>query len=182
MSKLARKPIAIPQGVTITKGDGKLLIKGAKGELTIPVLQSIAAEIKDNAIMISTNGFTKQARSNVGTVTALVKNAFIGVTEGYTQKLEVEGVGYKASMEGDKLLLNVGFSHSIKVDSVPGASVTVEKNTITVTGIDKAIVGQVAATIRKVKKPEPYKGKGIRYTGEAVRRKAGKKVAGAGAA
>lgn len=182
MSKLARKPIQIPSGVAVVSKDGALEIKGPKGGLVLRVLDSIEVNINDNIIFVSTKRENVQARANCGTMAALLKNALRGVNEGFSKRLEIEGIGFRASMEGKTLVLNVGFTHPVKFEPPEGVSVSVEKNVIVVTGIDKYLVGQAAALIRKAKKPEPYKGKGIHYVGEVIRRKAGKKVAGTGTA
>ena len=123
---------------------------------------------------------TKQGKANWGTIFALIKNGIKGVSEGFAKNLELEGIGFKASIEGTNLLLNVGFTHPVKFTPPAGIKVVVEKGVIKISGVDKSLVGEVAAKIRKIYPPEPYKGKGIRYQGEVVRRKAGKKVAGAG--
>ncbi|MEE8131687.1 MAG: 50S ribosomal protein L6, partial [Candidatus Paceibacterota bacterium] len=138
----------------------------------------IKIEIKDNQIFFTPQNTSKQARANWGTVRSLVQNAVLGVSEGFTKVLEIEGVGYRAETQGNDLVLNVDLSHPIKISPPEGIKISTEKNTIKVFGIDKALVGGIAAKIRSVKKPEPYKGKGIRYQGEVIRRKAGKKVAG----
>lgn len=178
MSKLAQKAIKIPNGTTVTVSDKTISIKGGKGILQIKELPSTVVSIENNAVSVSTTGKNKQSRSNLGTMWSLINNAIIGVTDGFSKVLEVEGVGFRVALEGNKLILNVGFSHSVEVKLPDGIETKVEKNTIHVSGIDKILVGQIAANIRAVKKPEPYKGKGIRYRGEIIRRKAGKKVVG----
>ncbi len=185
MSKVGKKPIIIPEGVTVTFDGAALELK--KGEHTVvmtvlPFVKTEIGEVADadgvmkNGITFTIHSNTKQAKSNWGTMRALTANAIQGVLGGFTKVLEVEGVGYRAAMEGENLVLNIGFSHPVKYAPRKGIKLSVEKNAITVTGIDKAAVGQTAAEIRKVRKPEPYKGKGIRYQGEVVRRKQGKKV------
>lgn len=182
MSKLARKPIAIPQGVEVKKNDGVFEFSGKEGKLNVPVLPFISAELKDNQLILKLEKDTKQGRANWGTLASLLKNAAKGVSEGYNKTLELEGIGFKAAMEGANLTLNVGFTHPVKFTPPATVKVSLEKGIIKVFGVDKALVGETAAKIRKVHPPEPYKGKGIHYKGEVVRRKAGKKVAGAGAA
>ncbi|MEK7115039.1 MAG: 50S ribosomal protein L6 [Patescibacteria group bacterium] len=182
MSKIGRKPVVISNGVEVKIIDKKLEFKGKEGSLTLPLLPYIKAEIKPgtggNELIFSKENDVKQARANWGTMASLAKNAIQGVSQGFSKTLEIEGIGFKASVQGNTLALNVGFTHQIKMDAPAGIKIVVEKNTIKISGFDKALVGEVAANIRKVKKPEPYKGKGIRYQGEVVRRKAGKKVAG----
>lgn len=182
MSKLARKPIAIPQGIEVKQTDGVLEFAGKEGKLSVKVLPYTSAEIKNNQIMINSGSDIKQARANWGTMASLVKNALKGVDEGFSKVLEMEGIGFKASTEGANLILNVGFTHPVKYTPPAGIKLSVEKGLIKAAGVDKALVGEVAAQIRKIWPPEPYKGKGIRYQGEIIRRKAGKKVAGTGAA
>ena len=180
MSKIGKKPILIPEGVTLTREGDILQITGKSGVLSIPMLSGIHFEINEQHITLTPTQSNKQSRSNWGTMASLIKNSIIGVTEGYTKKLEIEGVGFKVAMEGSSLILNVGFSHAVKVEPLEGVTIQTEKNSITVSGINKQIVGEMAAKIRRIKKPEPYKGKGIHYVGEVIRRKAGKKVAGSG--
>jgi len=179
MSKIAKKPIPIPEGTTVTKSDGNLLVKGKKGEISFPILPYLTLELDDKSVVLKPTGTHKQARANWGTMASLTKSAISGVMQGFEKKLEIQGIGYRAQMEGATLSLNVGFTHPVKLVPPQGIQVTVEKNIITISGSNKQAVGQFAAEIRSVKKPEPYKGKGIRYLGEVVREKAGKKVAGA---
>ena len=178
MSSFAKKPLAIPPEVTVTETDGVLKFDGKKGSLTIPILPHLKLAVREKEIEIGTRDSGVQARANWGTMASLVRNSFMGVMDGFTKELEIQGVGYRASIDGKNLVLNVGFTHSVIFPMPAGIIITVEKNFIKISGIDKAIVGETAAQIRKIKKPEPYKGKGIRYVGEIVRRKAGKKVAG----
>ena len=162
-----------------------LEFKGKEGSLRLPILPYVKVELKTeergNEILIYSKEDVKQARANWGTMAALTKNAIKGVAEGFSKNLEIEGIGFKASLEGNRLVLNVGFTHPVKFESPAGIKIVVEKNQIKIFGIDRFLVGETAANIRKIKKPEPYKGKGIRYQGEVVRRKQGKKVAGVGA-
>lgn len=181
MSKIGRKPIIIPEGVEVKIQDGVLELKGKNGSLKVGFLDGVTAKVENNLIKFASGNDSKQGRANWGTTAALVRNAVLGVTDGFTKILEIEGVGFRASMEGNDLVLSVGFTHPVKYVSPEGIKISLEKNAIKIFGIDKALVGQVAAEIRKIKKPEPYKGRGIRYRGEIIRRKVGKKVAGAGA-
>lgn len=178
MSRLAKKPIPIPAGTEMREESGMIILKGTKGELKIP-LRGVQVAIEPQQVTVKID--ENKASSNVGTLWSLIKNGIEGVTNGFTKVLEIEGVGYKAVLEGGNLSLSLGFAHPVKVISPEGIVITVEKNTITISGIHKERVGQVAAYIRAQKKPEPYKGKGIHYKGEVIRRKVGKK-AGAAAA
>lgn len=178
MSKVGKKPIPIPNGVNVTVND-ELEIRGKEGTLTVPVLPYTKVEIKDNQILVTASDSDKQARANWGTMRSLTQNAVTGVNNGFTKELEIQGVGYRAAAEGNNLVLNIGFSHPVKFTPPTGIKISVEKNSIKVSGADKSLVGGVAAKIRSLKKPEPYQGKGIRYKGEVIKIKAGKKVAGA---
>ncbi len=182
MSKLAKKPIVIPEGVEVKEAAGTLQVKGKQGALELKLPPFIFAELRDKEALLKPSASHKQALANWGTAAALLKNAIQGVAGGFSKSLEIEGVGFRATMEGNSLVLNVGFTHPAKFTPPAGIKIAVEKGTITVSGIDKNLVGLAAAKIRKIKKPEPYKGKGIRYKGEVIRRKEGKKVAGAGTA
>ena len=185
MSKVGKKPIIVPEGVVATINGSVLELKKGDVATTVNILPFVKAEISDSAdveggakkeLTLSIDSNTKQAKSNWGTMRALAANAMQGVTGGFKKVLEIEGVGYRAAMEGANLVLHIGFSHPVKYAPRKGITLAVEKNTITITGIDKAFVGQTAAEIRKIRKPEPYKGKGIRYQGEVIKRKQGKKV------
>ncbi|MEK9154920.1 MAG: 50S ribosomal protein L6 [Patescibacteria group bacterium] len=177
MSKVGKKPIIIPEGVEAKVNNNILEFKGKNGAIFVKILPYIKFEIKDNSLSFEIEKDFKQSRSNWGTTRALAQNAIIGVKEGFSKNLELEGVGYKASMDGNNLTLNLGFSHPIKVIPPQGIAISVEKNSIKISGIDKSLVGKIAAEIRAIKKPEPYKGKGIKYRGEIIRRKEGKKAA-----
>ena len=180
MSKIGKKPIEIPQGVTVKVNDANSIeFKGKEGAITLPVLTHTKVELKDSQIFISSDGDDSQSRANWGTMRALAQNAVTGVNGGFVKELEIQGVGYRVAMEGNNLVLNVGFSHPVKFQTPEGIKISIEKNFIKVFGVNKNSVGQAAAKIRAIKKPEPYKGKGIRYKGESVKLKAGKKVAGA---
>lgn len=178
MSKLAKKLIPIPQGVSIEKNGDLVQIKGPKGALSLNVLPYTELTVESDGAKVSFSGKDKQSRANCGTMWALLKNAIEGVVNGYEKSLEIEGVGFRASTEGKTLVLNIGYSHPVKFESPQGVEINIDKNVIRVSGINKELVGRVAAKIRALKKPEPYKGKGIRYRGEIIRRKAGKKVTG----
>ncbi|PIR87072.1 MAG: 50S ribosomal protein L6 [Candidatus Harrisonbacteria bacterium CG10_big_fil_rev_8_21_14_0_10_49_15] len=189
MSKIGRKPIEILEGVTVSIEDGKFKVAGKLGTLETPILAGVTAEQSDpeksqsdhgasGTIVLKISDDNKQTRANWGTTAALLRNAITGVSEGFKKDLEIQGVGFRASMEGKTLVMGLGFSHPVRYETPEGVTIAVEKNVIIVTGIDSAVVGQTAAEIRKFKKPEPYQGKGIRYVGEHVRRKQGKKVAG----
>ncbi len=180
MSKIGKKPIDIPSNVTVTLGDkNKVSIKGAKGELEASFNAEINIEVKDNEVLVTPKKDVKRLYAFWGLTRNLIANMIEGVSKGYEKKLELQGVGYKVAMKGNDLDLSLGFSHPVVFQAPQGIKFAVEKSVITISGIDKQLVGQVAADIRKLRKPEPYKGKGIRYVGEQVRRKAGKKV-GAG--
>lgn len=182
MSKIGKKPIDIPTGVSISLDEkkNKVSVKGSKGELSLDVDFNVQVEIKDNQIALSIKKEIKKNLALWGLYRSLVANMIFGVEKGYEKQLELQGVGHKATQTGKNITLNLGFSHPVIFEAPEGIELKVEKNIITISGIDKQLVGQVAADIRSKKKPEPYKGKGIRYVGEQVRRKVGKKVAGTG--
>lgn len=178
MSKIGRQPIKIPADITVTIEGKEVKIKGQRGELTVRLLSGVESKLENGELIFDLKGSSKQARSNWGTQRALIQNAVSGLVSGFEKILILEGVGYRVTKEGENLSLNLGFSHLIKYPAPKGIVFEVEKNSILkVKGIDKALVGQVAAEIRNMKKPEPYKGKGFHYPDEIVRRKAGKKAA-----
>ncbi|MFA6136143.1 MAG: 50S ribosomal protein L6 [Candidatus Paceibacterota bacterium] len=181
MSRLGKKPIIVPQGVSVDVQDDFILFTGPKGNTKTKKLDGINVEITENGAVISPKNQLSQTLMNWGTMCSLVKNGIEGVEKGFSKTLIIEGVGFKASLEGENLVLKVGFSHPVSVPIPEGISLGVEKNTINISGIEKDLVGQMAANIRKIKKPEPYLGKGIRYSDEVIRRKAGKKAGAAGA-
>ena len=182
MSKLAKKPIIIPEGIIITQDGGLLEVKGKNAAISLRILPDIKISINDGkTLKIETEGKGKQAVSNTGTMVALVKNAIQGSTTDFMKELSIVGVGFKSAIEGKNLVLNVGFSHPVNFPIPENIKITADKNIITVAGHDKQSVGEVAAKIRAVRKPEPYQGTGIRYKDEVVRRKAGKKAAAASA-
>ena len=178
MSRIGKKPVEIPKGVEVDFSDSILQVKGSKGELRVKVHQLVDIEITDNEARVSPKNDSSFANALWGTFTSHLRNMIKGVMEGFERKLVVEGTGYKVDIQGNRIVLNVGFSHPVELDIPTGLEASVEKNIITVKGIDKQKVGQFASEIRAVKKPEPYKGKGIRYSDEIVRRKEGKRVAG----
>ena len=176
MSRIGKKPVAVPAGVT-AKVDGQTVaVKGAKGELQFVVPEDVSVEFNDNQIKVDPKNTTKRARALWGTSRAQIQNLVIGVTTGFEKKLEITGVGYKAAVAGKNLQLSLGYSHDIQYPIPAGiAFVTPKPTEITITGIDKRQVGQVAAEIRDYRGPEPYKGKGVKYAGEFIFRKEGKK-------
>ncbi|MBI2013773.1 MAG: 50S ribosomal protein L6 [Candidatus Colwellbacteria bacterium] len=179
MSKIGKKPIKIPEGVLVEIKDSTIQVKGKNSTNSVNILHGIKPEIKDGFITLAPIGDSKQVLSNWGTMGALITNAVHGAKEDFIKELSVVGVGYRASVEGEKLVLNIGFSHPVKFQIPKGIKVKVEKNIIQVIGPDKSLVGEITAKIRKIKKPEPYQGRGIRYKNEVVRKKQGKKAAAA---
>lgn len=176
MSRLGKKPITIPEGVEVKLEGQKVMVRGPQGELSKEIHPEVGIEIKDNQLSVLPSAETKRTGALWGLTRALIFNMVKGVTEGFEKKLEIEGLGFKAALEGQNLVLSAGFSHPVKITAPQGIKFSVDKNIITVSGIDKELVGQTAADIINVKKPEPYKGKGIRYMGEQIRRKVGKKA------
>lgn len=183
MSRIGRQPIQILEGVTVQVKDGQVAVKGPKGELRQEIRPEIKVEIKKDQILVSRKTENKLGRSLHGLTRTLIANMVQGVTEGWSKTLKLVGTGYRVKLEGEKIILSVGFSHPVEVKPIEGIKFEVKGNDmITVLGIDKALVGQVTAGIRKIRPPEPYKGKGIRYEDEEVRRKPGKaaKIGAAG--
>ena len=179
MSRIGKAPIAVPHGVEIKQAGSAVEVKGPKGILYQPIPMGISFQVEDGTLHVKRDGDTKQLRSLHGLVRTLIANMVMGVTQGFEKKLEIVGIGYRANLQGRNLQLSLGFSHPVIYPIPEGIDVAVDKQTnITITGIDKQKVGQVAAEIRSFKKPEPYKGKGIKYIGEQVRRKAGKAKGG----
>ena len=177
MSRLAKRPITIPKQAEITISDGDIRVKGPKGTLEKRGHRLIAIEVTPEGVQVSKKGSSIEARAAVGTYASHVRNMLEGVTTGFTKKLIVEGVGFKWDVAGKTLNLSLGFSHTVKMTIPEGLTVVAEKSTLVVSGFDKELVGQFTANVRAQKKPEPYKGKGIRYDGEVIRRKQGKKTA-----
>ena len=176
MSRVGKYPVPVPQGVTVDIKVDRIVVKGKKGELSTQLLGNVKVTMQDNLITVAPVDETKFARSMWGTTRANIQNLMIGVTEGFTKNLELQGVGFKVNQKGQLLVLFLGFSHEIYYVLPEGVEAKVEKNTsISLHGADKQRVGQVAAELRALRKPEPYKGKGVRYTTEFVRIKEGKK-------
>jgi large subunit ribosomal protein L6 len=175
MSRIGKNPILIPAGVTVTVQGSEVTVKGLKGELKTITRPEIQAKVEENKIVLSPKIETKDTNAYWGLTRALIANMVKGVTEGFEKKLELVGVGYRAKSSANGITLSLGFSHPIEFPAPQGITIEVADNTnITIKGFDKQVVGQTAAKIRSFKKPEPYKGKGVRYAGEVVRRKAGK--------
>jgi large subunit ribosomal protein L6 len=175
MSRIGRLPIDVPAGVDVTVNDRAVTVKGPKGELALTVAQPITVKIEDGRVLVSRPDDERESRSLHGLSRTLMANNILGVTQGYTKSLDVVGTGYRVQARGANVEFALGFSHPVLVEPPAGITFTVEgNNRLTVSGIDKQAVGETAANIRKIRKPEPYKGKGVRYTGEVVRRKAGK--------
>jgi large subunit ribosomal protein L6 len=175
MSRIGRLPIEIPAGVTVAVDGSVVTVKGPKGELTLNVASPIEAKVEDGQVLVTRPDDERESRSLHGLTRTLISNQIIGVTQGYTKGLEVVGTGYRVAQKGSSVEFALGFSHPVLIEPPAGITLTVEgNNKLTVSGIDKQAVGEAAANIRKIRKPEPYKGKGVRYAGEIVRRKAGK--------
>ena len=174
MSRIGRKPINIPAGVTASVDNGVITVKGPKGTLDFKFNPAMTVEIKGDVIEVTRPNDAKENRSLHGLTRTLIHNMVIGVTEGYSKTLEVNGVGYRASKAGKKLTLNLGYSHPVEMEDPEGLESEVQDNKIIIKGIDKEKVGQYAAEIRDKRRPEPYKGKGIKYADEVIRRKVGK--------
>jgi large subunit ribosomal protein L6 len=181
MSRIGKQPVPLPKGVEVTTaGDGTLTVRGPKGTLSRQIPAEMVILVQDGNVLVQRPTDQERHRALHGLTRSLVNNMVVGVSAGYKKVLEIEGVGFRAAKDGKKLVLNLGFSHQVPVEPLPGIDFEVGQDTatrrpvVTVSGIDKEVVGQQAAVIRKLKMPEPYKGKGIRYQGELVRRKAGK--------
>lgn len=174
MSRIGKQPINIPAGVTITVGDKDITVAGPKGQLIVPLQEKVKVAIEDNQIVVTRNDDEPKSRAWHGLQRALLNNAVQGVTKGFEKKLEINGVGFRLNGGGKAIEMALGFSHPVKYEAPEGVDLKTDKMTITVSGIDKQKVGQVAAEIRALKKPEPYKGKGIKYVDEVILRKAGK--------
>src|SRR5213076_2961580 len=182
MSRIGRAPIPVPPKVQVTWTDENLVtVKGPKGELSYQVDPALTLKLEEGTLEVTRPSDSKEYKAKHGLYRTLINNMVVGVTNGYTKQLEIHGVGYRAAKMGNNLIIQVGYSHPVEVQPPPGISFTVDgvdpatkATKVSVLGIDKQLVGEVAANIRRIRKPEPYKGKGIRYTGEAIRRKAGK--------
>ena len=174
MSRVGKQPIPIPSGINVTISDGLISVSGTKGNLSQPLLEGTTVRQEGESVIVARLDDEATHRSNHGLMRTLINNMVTGVSQGFNKKLEINGVGYRASMQGNGIKLNLGYSHDINYDLPEGITATVEQNVITISGIDKQKVGQVAAEIRQLRKPEPYKGKGIKYEGEYIIRKSGK--------
>ncbi len=181
MSRVGKKPITIPSGVTVDIKDNNLKVKGPKGELNLALHPKVQVAKTDTEVIVDVKRKeNKNEKALWGLFRALINNMVVGVTTGFTKILEINGVGYKAAMSGRKIILNLGYSHPIEMEVPAGLETKVEKNIVTITGADRQSVGQFAAVIRSQRPPEPYKGKGIKYQDETIRRKAGKVVKAVG--
>ncbi len=178
MSRVGKKTIKIPVGVEVKEEENRLIAKGEKGELFLSIPSEIGVKVEGDEISVFQKKETKKSRELWGTVRSLIANIVEGVSKGYQKDLQIKGVGYRAEVQDGKLVLRVGFSHPVEVDKVEGVDFEVKKDIITVSGIKKELVGRVAAEVRGVRPPEPYKGKGIRYKDEVVMMKEGKKATG----
>jgi large subunit ribosomal protein L6 len=177
MSRIGKKPIAIPQGVTVTVEQNIVNVSGPKGKKEVVLPTGVLVKVENNFVDVTRASDSKIDRQNHGTYRSLIHNAIVGVNEGYQRRLEIVGIGYRAALRGENLVLTVGYSHEVIIAPLPGVKISVPENTvILVSGIDKQMVGEIAANIRNVRPPEPYLGKGIRYAGEHIRRKEGKRA------
>ena len=174
LSRIGKLPVVIPAGVTITVDYGDVTVEGPKGKLVQFITPAVDVKVEDGQVTIHPKDESRQARAQHGLMRALINNMVVGVTQGYERRLEVKGVGFRVSSSNNELTMSLGFSHEVKYKAPEGVNVSNEKMVIVVSGIDKQKVGQTAAEIRALKKPEPYKGKGIMYLGEQILRKAGK--------
>ena len=179
MSRIGNAPVALPQGVEVTFNNGEVTVKGKLGELKQDISEGITVEVADSNVLVKRTGETKDLKAKHGLYRSLISNMVLGVTEGYTTKQELIGVGFRAKATGQILEMNLGFSHNVVYSLPKEVSVTAEQSkgqppVVTFVSLDKQLVGQVAAKLRSLRKPEPYKGKGIKYVGEEIRRKAGK--------
>lgn len=174
MSRIGKLPIPVPAGVDIKINDGKIEVKGPKGQLSTPQCSLLNYDLSDGKLTITRKDDTRDSRAQHGLRRTLVSNCIEGVTKGFSKALEVIGIGYKVSVKGNMVELSVGYSHPVLVDLPDGIKAAVEGQILTISGIDKELVGETAAKIRRIRKPEPYKGKGIKYVTETIRRKVGK--------
>lgn len=174
MSRIGKLPIQVPSGVTITVDNQTVTVSGSKGTLSQPLLANLEVKQEGDVLTVSRLNEERVTKAQHGLMRSLINNMVVGVSTGFSKQLEINGVGYRVAMAGQSLKFNLGFSHDIMFPIPVGITATIEQNVITVSGIDKQQVGQVAADIRKLKKPEPYKGKGIKYVGERILRKSGK--------
>jgi len=177
MSRIGKKPIIIPAGVDVAIEGGRVSVKGPKGQLSREFDANVSITKEDGTLVVAVTNESKIARALWGTVRMHLANMVEGTVNNFNKQLQIEGIGYRAAVDGKNLVLNMGFTHPVTINSEEGISFKVEKNIITITGYDKELVAKLAAQIRRVRPPEPYKGKGIRYVGEVVRKKVGKKAA-----
>ena len=178
MSRIGNRKLIVPQGVTVTVENNKVTVKGPKGELSLDLVKNISVEVNETELTVSRANDEKNTKAMHGTTNANIKNMITGVTEGFKKDLEIIGVGYRFNVKGNTLVINAGYSHPVEISIPAGLTVEAPSNTeISIKGIDKVLVGEFAANVRKVRQPEPYKGKGIRYKDEYVQRKEGKKAA-----
>lgn len=178
MSRIGNRKLVIPEGVTITEENNVVTVKGPKGELTTKLAENITIKVEGNTLEVLRSNDNTNTKTMHGTINALINNMMTGVTKGFEKGLEIIGVGYRFALKGNVLVISAGYSHPVEMEIPEGITVEVPSNTeVTVKGIDKVLVGEFAANVRKVRQPEPYKGKGIRYKDEHVRRKEGKKAA-----
>ncbi len=183
MSRIGRKPVALPSGVSVSVSGNTVTVQGPKGKLSLVHLPEVSVKVETDSVIVERRDDSSDAKARHGLTRQLIANMVMGVSNGFSKQIEIIGVGYKAQIAGKKLNLNLGFSHPVQLDIPEGVTIVADeknKNLLTIAGIDKHAVGQFAAVIRELRPPEPYKGKGIRYTTEFVRRKAGK-AAGGGA-
>ena len=178
MSRIGKKPVAIPKGVTITIKDGTVSVKGPKGELKEPIPHGVAVKLEGDKVISTRTDDSRVNRAKHGLIRALVANMVRGVTQGFKRELEINGVGYKAEVKGKSVTFTLGYSHVIDFPLPQGIEAKVEKNRVALSGVDRELLGQVAAKVRGLRPPEPYKGKGIKYLEERIRRKVGKTGAG----
>jgi large subunit ribosomal protein L6 len=179
MSRIGKKPIIIPKGVTVTSAQNNVTIQGSRGALSFTLPKGVDVAHDNDFLTVTSREQTHRSRALWGTSRAILANMVMGVTKGFEKRLEVEGVGYRVALEGNTLVFALGFSHPVRFEAPDGIQFQTEKNAIVVSGNSKELVGRAASAIRELKPPEPYKGKGIHYTGEIIRRKAGKKAASA---
>jgi large subunit ribosomal protein L6 len=176
MSRIGKNPVTIPEGVNVDLSGQNIKVKGPKGELNFVIHDEVSVKLEDNVVVVSPRTGSRLARSLWATTRSVINNMCVGVKDGYEKKLEINGVGYRAAIEGKSVVLQLGFSHEVRYEIPAGVEIKAEKPTLlAVSGIDKQLVGEVAAKIRAYRPPEPYKGKGVRYEGEYIMRKEGKK-------
>ncbi len=176
MSRVGKYPVEIPQGVQVAVGDGRLVAKGRLGEMTMPLTDQVETKVEGNRVSVTPRGSERRARMMWGTTRANIANVVKGVSTGFSKSMEITGTGFRAAVQGSNLVLNLGYSHDVVFPIPAGIKITCERPTaVKVEGVDKRLVGQVAAEIRGFRPPEPYKGKGVRYSDELIRRKEGKK-------